>query len=139
MVIKIKNELEMKRWFEKNFEKLGYSKIIRKDRGDFPDFIMLRNNKETKVELETLSSNFILHNHDLTKVDEVVCMKKDINLNLPVIEIKGLKFLGGKRRISATVDNETVNIIEVLLKDGTYRNKSHVIETAIENLAERLR
>lgn len=39
-----------------------------------------------------------------------------------------------KERISATVERETINIIEGLLKKGKYRNKSHVIETAIELL-----
>lgn len=39
-----------------------------------------------------------------------------------------------KERISATVDEETKKIIELILKKGKYRNKSHVIEKAIENL-----
>ncbi len=39
-----------------------------------------------------------------------------------------------KERISATVDKETVRIIEKLSNNGKYRNKSHVIESAIENL-----
>jgi len=39
-----------------------------------------------------------------------------------------------KERISATVEKETVKIIEKLLSEGKYRNKSHVIETAIELL-----
>jgi len=39
-----------------------------------------------------------------------------------------------KERISATVEKETVNRIERILKKGKYRNKSHVIEEAIELL-----
>lgn len=39
-----------------------------------------------------------------------------------------------KERISATVDEETVKIIEILLGSGSYRNKSHVIEDAIKLL-----
>jgi len=39
-----------------------------------------------------------------------------------------------KKRISATIDEKTEKIIDLLLKDGTYRNKSHVIEKAIELL-----
>tara|TARA_Y100000310_G_C19967943_1_gene484171 strand:- start:315 stop:452 length:138 start_codon:yes stop_codon:yes gene_type:complete len=39
-----------------------------------------------------------------------------------------------KVRISATIDEKTANILETLLKDGTYRNKSHIIEKAIELL-----
>ena len=41
-----------------------------------------------------------------------------------------------KERVSATLDKETVELIERILKDKSYRNKSHVIEAAIEKLAE---
>jgi len=41
-----------------------------------------------------------------------------------------------KERISATIDTETLNLIEKILKKGNYRNKSHIIEKAIENLAK---
>jgi len=39
-----------------------------------------------------------------------------------------------KERISATVDEKTIKAIERILKNGKYRNKSHIIETAIELL-----
>ena len=41
-----------------------------------------------------------------------------------------------KKRISATIDEDTDKILDKLLKDGTYRNKSHIIEKAIEFLKE---
>lgn len=41
-----------------------------------------------------------------------------------------------KVRISATIDKKNLEIIKSLLKKGNYRNKSHVIETAIELLKE---
>jgi len=41
-----------------------------------------------------------------------------------------------KIRISATIDKETEKILNSLLKDRKYRNKSHVIEKAIELLKE---
>ncbi|MCR4284547.1 MAG: ribbon-helix-helix domain-containing protein [archaeon] len=41
-----------------------------------------------------------------------------------------------KTRISATVEESIVKTIEKILKNSKYRNKSHVIETAIEALAE---
>lgn len=135
MVIKIKNKFMLKKWFEKNFRKLGYSKIIKKDDGTFPYFIMLKNNKNTTIELETLSSNFILHKNDLTKVDEIVCIRKDIDLGIPTIEVKELDYRG-KKRISATIDKKTLNTIKILLRKGKYRNSSHVIESAIELLKE---
>lgn len=39
-----------------------------------------------------------------------------------------------KERISATVEKETVERIERILAKGKYRNKSHVIEAALEML-----
>ncbi len=97
---------------------------------------MLKDNKELKVELETLLSNFILHKHKENRVDEIVCIKKDIELKTPIKEIKELNFIGNKQRISATVDEEIKNFVEFLVKTREYRNKSHVIETAIELLAK---
>ena len=41
-----------------------------------------------------------------------------------------------KQRISATVDEETVKLVESILKKGKYRNKSHIIEKAIEMMAD---
>ena len=42
-----------------------------------------------------------------------------------------------KERVSATIDKETIKIINDLLKKGKYRNKSHVIEDAIKLLKEK--
>lgn len=41
-----------------------------------------------------------------------------------------------KERISATVDEETIKIIERILKKGKFRNKSHIIEEAIKLLED---
>ncbi len=41
-----------------------------------------------------------------------------------------------KSRISATVDKKTVELIDEILAEGKYRNKSHVIEDAIASFAE---
>jgi len=40
-----------------------------------------------------------------------------------------------KVRVSATIEEKTEKILRVLLKKRKYRNKSHVIEDAIELLA----
>ena len=42
-----------------------------------------------------------------------------------------------KERISATVDKEIIEIVKSLLKNKKYRNKSHIIETAIYLLREK--
>jgi Arc/MetJ-type ribon-helix-helix transcriptional regulator len=41
-----------------------------------------------------------------------------------------------KERVSATIDRETKEVIERILKRGNYRNISHLIESAIKLLAE---
>lgn len=131
--MKIKNEFEFKQWFRKNYKKLGFSEIIRDDIKTCPDFIMLKGNKKVNVELETLASNFIVHNHPLVKVDQVVCLVKDVDIGIPIREIKGLKFQG-IGRISATIDKDKIEFLKHLVKKKKYRNASHAIETAIELL-----
>jgi len=39
-----------------------------------------------------------------------------------------------KNRISATVDERTIKFLDSLMKNKKYRNKSHIIENAIEIL-----
>lgn len=41
-----------------------------------------------------------------------------------------------KVRVSATIDKAQEALIDKLLKEGPYRNKSHVIEEAIKRLWE---
>jgi len=43
-----------------------------------------------------------------------------------------------KKRISATVDEKTEKILNSLLRNGVYRNKSHIIEKAIELLKKEM-
>ena len=38
-----------------------------------------------------------------------------------------------KVRISATIDSDTDKFLDELIKRGNYRNKSHVVETAIKS------
>jgi len=42
-----------------------------------------------------------------------------------------------KKRISATVDEETIKILKEILKWGLYRNMSHAVEEAIKLLRKR--
>jgi len=44
-----------------------------------------------------------------------------------------------KTRISATIEEDTLKIIEGLMKKSKYRNKSHFIEDAIQELANKLK
>ena len=42
-----------------------------------------------------------------------------------------------KKRISATIDEKTEQIIKEILKKGIYRNKSHIIEDAIKSFKDK--
>ena len=98
----IKNESELKEWFVHNYKKLGYTGIVRKDIGKCPDLIMLRDGKEVQVELETSASNFLTHKHPLDKVDEIVCVIKDLELDKPILIIEDLE-LAQKPNIKVTL------------------------------------
>ena len=39
-----------------------------------------------------------------------------------------------KERISVTIDKEIVTMLNSLIKDRKYRNRSHAVEMAVENL-----
>lgn len=133
----VRSEEEFKKWFEKNFRKLGYTKIIKDNKGKFPDFIMQKNNKRIGVELETRLSHFILHKHNIKRVNDIVCIEKDIKIKAKIKKVKGIKFIPKIKRISATIEKETLEIINKLVRSGRYRNKSHVIEEAIKLFEEK--
>ena len=37
-----------------------------------------------------------------------------------------------KERLSVTIDSELITDIEAILQDGSFRNKSHLVEVAIK-------
>jgi Arc/MetJ-type ribon-helix-helix transcriptional regulator len=41
-----------------------------------------------------------------------------------------------KIRVSATIDPETEKMLDTIMKDGNFRNKSHIIEDAIKFFKE---
>lgn len=84
-------EREIIKWIKDNFKELGYEKIIKADERDFPDFIMLKNSRETRVEVEIYSSYFIKHKHNIGGVDEVLCVVNDTKLPVKTMEIEQLK------------------------------------------------
>ncbi len=97
----IKNEEDLDKWFKKNYKKLGYTKIVKDNNGAFPDYIMLRDKKEVRVELEVHSSNFKIHKHDVRKADEIVCLKHTANYNPPLRIIEINRFIKEGPRVKA--------------------------------------
>jgi len=41
-----------------------------------------------------------------------------------------------KQKISISIDEEKIKLVEQLLNDGKFRNKSHVIEYSLDQLLE---
>lgn len=41
-----------------------------------------------------------------------------------------------KNKLSVSLNPETLDLVESLIQDGTFRNKSHVVEIAINKLVE---
>ncbi len=74
-------EGSIEEWFKKNYKSLGFDRILKKQWNKTPDFIMLKDGKEVKVEIEFRSSSFIKHKHKVSEVDYVVCCVKDVELD----------------------------------------------------------
>ena len=90
---KFNNEEQFTNWFMKNYQSLGFDKIVEHRKNKFPDFIMTMDNEEVKVELETLSSHFIQHNHNPKHTDFVICLMKDKELPVTTIEVSMFEYL----------------------------------------------
>ena len=133
----IKNESEMKKWFIKNYKKLGYSGIARKDVGQCPDFIMVKNGQKLGVELETVASNFLLHKHDLNKVDEIICVVRDVNLDKPVIKINELKFVGSPNiKVTLSIDIKVYNKFQTFCEKNAFA-LSKKVEIFMRKMSEK--
>ena len=113
----VKNEKQFAEWFRKNYRKLGFSKIVRGDISRCPDFIMMRDGKEIGVELETVASNFIAHKHQLDKVDEILCIIKNIDLGKPVNVAKDLIFQGN-RKVTLSIESEVYDKFQKYCEDN---------------------
>jgi len=134
---KFENEHQFHEWFKNNFSLIGFDGIKeeRIGRDGSPDFIMIRGNKEVRVELETLSGNFLLHKHDPKRVDLVVCLVKDKELPVKTVEITPFEFdtkttiqisqdLKQKLKLLATVGSTTYNgVIEELIEQELKKRK----------------
>jgi hypothetical protein len=124
-------EKEFSEWFSKNFKKFGFSKIIKKNITTSPDYIMLKNGTEVGVELETLASNFVLHKHDIKKIDEVLCLVKDVNLGLPITEVTDLLYKPKNRRVTLSLNFELYKEFQKFCKKNDV-----IVSKRIERLME---
>ena len=43
-----------------------------------------------------------------------------------------------KQKISVTIDEKTIKLIEETVKEGTFRNKSHVVEFSLNKILKEI-
>ncbi len=116
----IRNEKDLVVWFKKNYKKIGYDSIYKENKNSFPDFVMIKGNRKVNVEIEIKTSHFILHKHSLDKVDEIVCIEKDVKLNAKIIVLKNFAYKPPKaKRVSVTLDDEQLKVLKSLKGLGT--------------------
>jgi Arc/MetJ-type ribon-helix-helix transcriptional regulator len=130
---KFSNEKQFAEWFEANFELLGFDKIIEKP-VKCPDYIMLKGPIRVKVELETMSSNFILHKHDPKDVDLVICLLKNKDLPVQIIELSAFEYAPpetNKPKISCLIDKDLVDWLDSQIITKRFASRSHGIEYAL--------
>lgn len=84
-------EREIVSWIKDHYKELGYEEIIKAEERGFPDFIMLKDGKNIRVEVEIYASYFLKHKHNPKEVDEVLCIVNDTKLPIKTTEIKQLK------------------------------------------------
>lgn len=113
---KIHNEKELVNWILDNYSDIGYDEILEVNTKSFPDIIAIRDGKKVRVEVETRSSNFLLHKHPVDKVDEVVCIEEDVKVKT----LKGLKYVPKKaKRVSIQLDDEQIKVLNSIKGFGS--------------------
>lgn len=112
---KFTNEREFRGWFKENYLLLGFDDIIEDNKNKTPDFIMLKDGEKVKVELETFSSNFILHGHKKEDVDVVICLLKDKDIEVHTVEIN---MFTPTHHVKVSIERDVVNILKSRLIVG---------------------
>lgn len=84
----VPTERELDEWFRNNYRNLGYTKIMR---SRVPDYIAIdESGNETRIELESRSSNFTRHGHSPEDVDLVICWEKTGEIPVPCVTVDDL-------------------------------------------------
>ncbi len=123
-------------WFENNFQILGFDEIKEsKDRGS-PNFTMIKEGEEIRVELETLSSNFLKHGHDSEKIDLVICLLKDEELPVETKEITELEL--ESESIPRSSKETKYGKILLLLELARMGANMEALETSSQELAKKI-
>lgn len=110
-------ERDFNEWFYENYSLCGFDAIKERFAQQFPDYIMLKDGFEIRVELEVASSNFIAHRHDPAGVDVVLCLWIDKPISVPVIEILPFDYKPDVPIHTVKVDPNAKEIIDCVRTD----------------------
>jgi len=148
----INNELDLRQWFKDNYKEIGFSKIVKENFKGFPDFIVIENGEEKRVEMEVKSSNFNYHKHPIDEVDKVICVMKDEELAVPIIEIENIrlaKFGEGKESEFSIINKikklfkkeKILTTSEISKKLGIHWNtaEKYLLELVIEGKIQKIK
>ncbi len=92
---KFEDEDIVRRWFENNFETLGFTEIKENENSISSDYIGIKNGTKKRIKIEPLSSNFIKKGHDFKEVDLIICILAEEKLPIETIEITDILFKNG--------------------------------------------
>lgn len=110
-------ESDFNKWFSKFYFLCGFDKIKQRRPIKYPDYIMLKDGFEIRVELESLSGNFILHKHNPSDADLVICLKINKPLPLPVIEIPSFTYNSNWNIENLKIDRHAHEIVQEVQKE----------------------
>ena len=82
------NEKQFHRWVEDHIRDFGFDEVVTSQLTRFPDIVAKKDGERTRIEVETMSSNFLLHQHDPSMCDLVICLVKDVELPIKIVVVK---------------------------------------------------
>lgn len=115
IVVPFETKEELLEWFERNYNQLGFKKIVQKNGARFPNFIMLDNEDNIKrVQLEISLEIFMAHNHNIEEVDNIICVISPIDKyqGKPVVSLLDKNMFYEKYSFT-----ETKNLIKDLCRE----------------------
>lgn len=76
----------------------------------FPDLTVIKDGQEYRIEAEYLASNFILHSHDFSGCDIIVCWENDLtDFKFPIIALSTAKLSLADIRYPHELEREAIH------------------------------
>ena len=115
-------------------DELGFK--VLSSRANFPDFVLIRNNKVIRAEVEVLASNFYLHNHSEKDCDLIICYINDLERETPlkILELKEFIKVNRNSKETKIVSNvRGINLEEKAELRASLEQRFHDIIEEVQN------